>query len=416
MTEPLETPDDAETADFIDAAVAGIGLVPMFQPIVSLSDGMTIGYEALARWPSLAHLRASVVFERAAASGRLDRLDRACTSAAMSAALRAELGPDYLLMINCEPATAHPRCQDDDLTKRARNELQLVFEITERSLLRHPKALLQKVAAMRSDRITVALNDVGARPDSLALLDVLAPDIIKLDMAMVKQRPGDRNARTFAGVLAHQERTGAVILVDGVETDEHLERALAVGATLGQGFRFGAVAPLPSGTPASWSLPSLLRREHSITGSPFDAVRGRSPVRKVSRSTVAALSHHVESLARPALDPPILLTALQHRKYFSETRRDRYRRLAERSVMVAVFGEMLPRGLGPGIRSVTLDSADPLRNECTVIALGPHTSAALIAREHPDSPSNGDQLFDMVLTYDRELVVSAARALMYRIH
>jgi len=416
MTEPIVKQSCAGTADFVDAAVAGIGLVPLFQPIVTLCDGKTVGYEALARWPSLAHLRPSVVFERAAASGRLAQLDQACTSAALSAALQAGLGPHQFLMINCEPGTAPLRCGDDELMERAGNELRLVFEITERSLLTHPKALLQKVAAMRSDRFAVALDDVGANPDSLALLDVLAPDIIKLDIDLVQSRLSDRGARICAGVLAHRERTGAVILAEGVETDAHLERALAVGATLGQGFRFGAAAPLSPGAPSSWSLPTGLRREQSIAGSPFDVVRHHSPVRTARRSTVLALSHHVESLATPAFDPPILLSALQHRKHFTETTRDRYRKLAERSVLVAVFGEMLPSDLGRGVRSVTLDSADPLGNEWTVIALGPHISAALIAREQPGSTGrNGDREFDMVLTYDRKLVTAAARALMYRL-
>ena len=44
---------------------------------------------------------------------------------------------------------------------------------------------------------------------------------------------------TVAAVLAHRERTGALVLAEGIETDEHLEQARALGATLGQGFRFG---------------------------------------------------------------------------------------------------------------------------------------------------------------------------------
>jgi len=65
---------------------------------------------------------------------------------------------------------------------------------------------------------------------------------------------------------------------------------------------------------------------------------------------------------------------------------------------------------------VRLDSADPLCNEWIVVALGPHISAAVIAREHArPARTTGEGRFDIVLTYDRELVISAARALMYRI-
>ena len=414
MTDSVDDSPVEATVDFIDGAVAGIGVVPMFQPIVSLSDGQTVGYEALARWPSLAHPRPSVVFGRAAATDRLGQLDRACTSAALRAALQAGLGSDHPLMINCEPGTAPRRCGDDELMERACTELQVVFEITERSLLRHPKALLQKVAELRSDGFAVALDDVGAHPESLALLDVLAPDVIKLDIDLVQSRLSDRGALTVAGVLAHQERTGAVILAEGVETDAHLERALAVGAALGQGFRFGAAAPLPPSTAASWSFPAAPPREQAIVGSPFHAVRDHAAVRTARRSTVLALSQHVESLACPAFDPPILLSTLQHGKHLTLATRDRYRSLAKRSVLVAVFGERLPQDLGPGIRAVTLDAADPLTDEWAVVALGPHLSAALIAREQPGY-RNRDRGFDMVLTYDRTLVTAAARALMYRL-
>ena len=254
--------------------------------------------------------------------------------------------------------------------------------------------------------------------DSLALLDVLAPDIIKLGIDLVQSRLSDRGAVTVAGVLAHQERTGAVIVAEGVETDEHLERALAMGATLGQGFRFGAAAPLPPNTPASWSLPTALRREQAIARSPFDVVREHAAVRTARGSTVIELSHHVEGLAvaNPAMDGPILLTALPYWNYFTAATQDRYRELAKRSVLVAVFGERLPQMPGLGIRAVALDSGDPLSDEWTVVALGPHVSAALIAREQPGSSgNNGDRQFDMVLTYDRRLVTAAARALIYRL-
>lgn len=66
MTSLVENSTGIPPADFIDAAAEGTGLIPMFQPVVSLADGKTVGYEALARWPLLAQLRPSVVFERAA--------------------------------------------------------------------------------------------------------------------------------------------------------------------------------------------------------------------------------------------------------------------------------------------------------------------------------------------------------------
>ena len=72
-----------------------------------------------------------------------------------------------LLLINTEPAVAHiPRARHPALTE-ACERFQVVFELTERHLLAHPQALLDKVAAIRADGIAVAVDDVGAHPDSL---------------------------------------------------------------------------------------------------------------------------------------------------------------------------------------------------------------------------------------------------------
>ena len=50
-------------------------------------------------------------------------------------------------------------------------------------------------------------------------------------------------------INAEAERTGAIVLAEGIETDAHLFRAQAVGAELGQGWLFGRPAPLPVSVP-----------------------------------------------------------------------------------------------------------------------------------------------------------------------
>jgi EAL domain-containing protein (putative c-di-GMP-specific phosphodiesterase class I) len=78
-------------------------------------------------------------------------------------------------------------------------------------------------------------RDRCADPASLALLPLLAPDLIKLDMALIRERPGQHAARVMSAVAAHAERTGAVVLAEGVETEQHRVTARALGATYGQG-------------------------------------------------------------------------------------------------------------------------------------------------------------------------------------
>jgi len=399
----------------LDAATQGVGLEPVLQPIVALSDGAVVGYEALARWPTLDNPSPVDVFCHASAAGRVDGLNQLCIHAAIRAARQLHVPRGTLLAINTEPASSYAGCSGDDALARARDELALMFEITERGLLDHPRKLLTNVAAMRRDGVAVALDDLGAHPDSLALLDIIAPDVIKLDVRLVQSQPDRHQARTLAAILAHHERTGATILAEGIETDEHLEQALAVGASLGQGRKYSYPRPEQSvgaWTPPTPSVPSQLR-----SASPFDLLVG-VPLRTARKKTLTAFSRHIEEQASHSADPPMVLTALQHRQYFTPATRRRYLQLARSSPLIAVFGQHLPPDLGADVRGVHLDSADPLRTEWTVLALGAQIAVALIAREHVDhndqpQPDN-DRHFDFTITYDRRLVTAVAHNLLAR--
>ena len=402
----------------LDSAATGAGMTPAYQPIVSLSDGAVVGFEALARWEGLAGCSPDRVFDHAYAIGTADVLDRACTESAIVTALRSGLTRGTLLCVNVEPATPYTRRADSASLAEGYDELTVMFEITERSPLAHPHSLLRKVAGLRSDGFSIALDDVGADSGSLALLDVILPEVIKLDLTLVQTQPSHAQARTLAAVLAHHERTGAVILAEGIETEEHLEQALAVGATLGQGYYFGRPGPLGQMATAPWSPTVSAQRSGPSTGSPFDLVAGTSPVRTARKLTLVALSRHIETQAEHAADPPMLFTALQHAQHFTGATRDLYRKLADSSPLVAVLGQQMPEDLESGVRCVVLDPTDPLCTEWTVVALGPHHAAALIARERADERAetghHGDRKFDFVVTYDRSVVTAAARNLLDR--
>lgn len=401
-------------------AAEGIGIEPLYQPIVTLPSEEVVGYEALARWPASNALGPESVFAHARETGRIDQLDTDCIKAAVDTALNQGLPRGTLLCVNTEPNTTHIGVEEGALV-RGQEELQLTFELTERGLLSHPHLLLRKVAALRADGFAVALDDVGAHPDSLALLDVVAPDIIKLDLALIQTRPDRDRARTLSAVLAHHERTGAVILAEGIETADHLEQALALGARLGQGYLFGRPEKLDRHPVTDvHPLPDCGRRPvRESTVSPFDLVAGRCPVRTARKEILTAFSRHIEEQARYAADPPIVLTTLQHADYFTPTTAQRYRDLAARTPLVAVFGQDLSTDLGARVRGVPIDSADPLCTEWTVVTLGAHASSALIAREHREDSvaDTGDdhRRFDFVITYDRSLVTAAACNLLNRI-
>lgn len=400
----------------LDAASTGEGVVPAFQPVVALPSGRVVGFEALARWPALGDPSPQEVFAHASTRGGLDRLDRTCISAAVSSALADDLEPGTMLLINCEPNSAFVGAAHDPVLARGRDSFQLVFEFTERHLLAHPRTLLHKLAAVRADGFAIALDDVGAHPDSLALLDVVCPDIVKLDVALVQSDPTRDQARTLSAVLAHRERTGAVILAEGIETEDHLERAMAVGATLGQGYLFGRPRDLEDDGCPQPPKPLLRNVVGVESRSPFDLVTRVCPASTARKGTLMSFTRHIESQARNAADPPMLLTALQRAEYFTPATRNRYHDLATRLPLVAIFGQSLPEDLGLGLRGVPLDPADPLCLEWTVLTLGPHSAAALTAREADQTGvvRDGDRRFDVAITHNRDLVTQCARSLLDR--
>ena len=135
-----------------------------------------------------------------------------------------------------------PRDHLRELWERAPSELDVVVEITERALTDRPAELLHAVQASATRGWGIALDDVGADARSLALMPLLRPDVIKLDLRLVQDQPTSEVAEIVNAVNAERERTGAVVLAEGIETEEHLETARALGATLGQGWLFGRPA------------------------------------------------------------------------------------------------------------------------------------------------------------------------------
>ncbi len=116
-------------------------------------------------------------------------------------------------------------------------------------------------------------------------------------------------------------------------------------------------------------------------------------------------------------DTPIVLTALQDVERFTALTRNRYDIRAASSPLVAVFGQGIRADLGHGLRGIALDPSDSLIKEWSVVTLGPHTAAAVLARESTDTdPSaTAERSFDVAITYNGALVAEAARNLLSRI-
>lgn len=402
----------------LDGLLGGGRLRAEFQPIVELISGRTVAFEALARGPegsAIEHPRD--LFDAARRAGVEPDLDWECRGVAVAAAFAAGLAPPLTLFVNAEPASLSTPCPPHlvSLRDQAAANLRVVVEVTERALVADPAALLGFIGSARRAGFGIALDDVGADPASLALMPLVQPDVIKLDLRLVRDHPSPEVAAIVHAVAAHAEATGAAVLAEGVETDEQLERALALGATLGQGWRFGRPGPLPDDAAHPGAGLAFLPAPGTPAASAVTALGENIRWRRTTKGLLGPMSGHLEDYAYRSAEPPVLLACFQRADRFPAGVAKRYAELARWCSFVAAIGTDLPAEPAPGVRGAHIAPDDPMAGEWVVAVVGPHFAAAIVARDLGDSGPELERRFDYVLTHDRDLVVRVARTLMGRV-
>jgi EAL domain-containing protein (putative c-di-GMP-specific phosphodiesterase class I) len=395
----------------------------VYQPIVDLRTNETVAYEALARGPRGTELESpAALFARARELGTEAALDIECQAAALGGALERALPASVPLFVNAEPRWLHTPWppQLGAIRDRAGERLQVVIEITERALIDDPAGLLTAVNRIRAAGWGVALDDVGADPASLALMPFIDPDIIKLDLRLIQEHTSAEIATVVNAVIAQAERSGAIVLAEGIETEQHRDRALAMGAVLGQGWLLGRPGPLPGEYPALGRVQpghelAFSRPRHESPATPFEMIRAVRPVRSATKALLLPMSHHLERHARRASEAPVLLAAFEDVEHFTAGTAVRYEELGPRCAFVGALGAGMSDHPVPGVRGANLAADDRLRGEWVVCVVGPHFSGALIAKDLGDDGPDRERRFDFVITYDRDLVLDAARSLFARI-
>jgi hypothetical protein len=270
--------------------------------------------------------------------------------------------------------------------------------------------VLAGVPFLRSAGVAIALDDVGADARSLALMPFVHPEVVKLDARLVQDTP-DREFAVTVHAVAAAKAAGTIVLAEGIETDEHLERARALGARYGQGWLFGHPARAPAESAATDGAARFAApRADDAPGAaaPFELVAAGADVREADAGLVAALAHELEEQVRSAGPTGVLLVAAPAQP--GPEQWARYRQLAERAAFVAVVGDGLGEA-GPGVRSGAVHADEALAGEWSVCVVSPHLAAAMTARPLDAAGTR----YRYCLTYERGRVCDAARLLMARV-
>jgi len=383
--------------DGSSALLSPTALRPAFQPVVDLDNGAVVGFEALARvGPGLPALPPAEMFAWARRAGEVSALDWSCRCAAFRSASAAGIRPPLAVLVNAEPVAldsgAPPALAPD--VRQARRELRVIIELTERQLAQEPVRLFRVVDTMRALGWGLALDDVGAEPASLALLPLLQPDVIKLDRAVLLDPTAAGHAATVHAVAAEAERTGAVIVAEGIETWRQAAMARALGAHYGQGFLWGRPTPVPDVDLPTSTLP---------TRPPAPARAGRAQTEAGERADrprvhgTAELTAHIEMLfALAERDGAGVLLTDWPDPAVAARWAHRLRHAASRCAFVgSTFAARsgLPR-LGVGYEFVVL---------------GPAAAATMVAR-----PTDTPEAWVVSASYRREAAIAAGQRLIRR--
>lgn len=229
---------------WLDEVLASSELRIARQPVMRLSDRSIVGWEALARFPERHGVSTDAWFAHAARAGRSEELELAAVRAAL-AGLEALPG-DVYLAINVSPGTACGDALAQALD--AVDPRRLVLEITEHTPVEDYAGLAQRLLAYQERGVRIAIDDAGAGFCSLRHVLTLAPDIIKLDLSLV--RGVDRRPRVQALVAAlctFAGGTDAALVAEGIETAEELATLQQLGVPYGQGYYLGRPSVVGTG-------------------------------------------------------------------------------------------------------------------------------------------------------------------------
>jgi EAL domain-containing protein (putative c-di-GMP-specific phosphodiesterase class I)/FixJ family two-component response regulator len=223
----------------------------VFQPIVDLVSGDVAGLEALARFDVKPIRAPDVWFADAAAVGLLEELELLTVFEAVKHLDDVPAG--CFVSINLSPSSACSARFRDELSKLPLD--RLVLEVTEHAPVDDYAELNEALGSLRRRGMRVAIDDAGAGFASLRHIVLLAPDLVKLDITLIRNVDSDEVRRAVVtAITAFASQIGARVVAEGVETAAELATLREIGVHFAQGFYIAIPGVIPSDVDAAWSL------------------------------------------------------------------------------------------------------------------------------------------------------------------
>jgi EAL domain-containing protein (putative c-di-GMP-specific phosphodiesterase class I)/AmiR/NasT family two-component response regulator len=232
---------------------------PHLQPIMSLSDGETVAFEALARWQGdrFNSVKPERFVRLAAQNGILPRLTQQIVQHALDQAvtlhrrglpgrISINVGTEDLLDKNFPEKLAAA------VSLRGLPAQTLIVELTESSAAANETRLLEVITRLHLKGFELAIDDFGAAHGALARLSLCPFKFLKIDKHLVRDIANNASARAVVkSSLMLAKRLRLTTVAQGIENEAQLHILKSLGCQWGQGYLFGS--PMKLGDVLSWA-------------------------------------------------------------------------------------------------------------------------------------------------------------------
>ncbi|RWX77141.1 EAL domain-containing protein [Neorhizobium lilium] len=215
-----------------------------FQPIVRLSDGAPVGFEALARWndPDLGFVSPAVFVPLAEERGFIDALSETLLRKAAEAAL--SWPRELFLSFNLSSAQLmDPTTTETTLATLARVGLdphRLELEITETAVMTSADTAARIITQLRKAGVRISLDDFGTGQSSLGRLRDFTFDKVKIDQAFISRITSDRPSEHIVrAIITMCQGLDLDVVAEGIEEKADADKLKELGCGMGQGYYYG---------------------------------------------------------------------------------------------------------------------------------------------------------------------------------
>ncbi|MCM1012297.1 MULTISPECIES: EAL domain-containing protein [unclassified Brevibacterium] len=408
------TANDQDLA--LEELVRSGGIETFFAPVVDSFTFDTVGYQILQAPigdPALGHAESENLRQAMHASAMIGDIDASMRATALRTAEAAGLPNSNRLFLHAEEesfATLEDRTAEPDRS--------CILQLDADRVSSSPASVLRSVRQARSMGWGVGMSSVGPDLRSTSFVPLVNPSVVGLHPDVLTIECSAQLAELNRLLHAHLERTGAVILAEGVSSEDDLDRVQALGARFMSGPYFGRSTrePEPFAPPVEDALADHHSRNLPALGTPYSIAQGlrREPL-VMNRELLIAQIAALEERALASGAATITLGVFGDEESFSQETYDRYERIRDTVGLTAMFSGGFTTPPVPGVRGGVVDASDPMRKEHGVVVVGPDWSGLVAAARRNDPGSDGQVEYDVYITTERYTCVDAARSVLTRI-